>query len=692
MKKLTLSILTLALAANGWAQTLDRSQRPKPGPAPEIKLGKTETFTLPNGLKVFVVENHKLPTVSISVQLDIHQELQGSMVGYSDFVGELLTSGTKTRSKDQLNEEVDFIGASLNAGAESAFVSGLKKNQTKMMELLSDILMNSEFKQEELDKLKTQTLSGLETSKNDPDAMMDNVSKTLNYTANHPYGEVVTETTIKNITLDRCKKYYQTYFRPNVAYMAVVGDITAAEVKPLITKYFGGWQKAEVPVAMYSEPTAPMSPKVAFVPRDAAVQSVISITAPIDLKPGAADEFAAKVANTVLGGGSQGRLFLNLREKHAWTYGSYSSLNSDMLAGSFSAEAKSRNPVTDSSIAEILAEMNRLQTETVDATSLQNTIAYIGGNFAISLESPQRIAQMAINIERDKLPKDYYQNYLKNLNAVTAADVQAAAKKYMNPRNVNIIVVGNQSEVAKKLAPFAKNGVISYYDNYGKPVTPSETRSAEGVKPADVWKKYADALGGEKAISDIKDIKIVMSGVLQGTPITMLSYKKESTKMKEVVNATVNGSAMTVQLMVLNGDKGYAEGQGQKKTLSGEELESAKEQADIQSVLHPEKYTKNANVRGIMPVNGKDAYILESVDEKNVKTTEYYDVATSLLVKQVMTNPEGQSQVSEFMDYKEVPGTKGYKIPYTVKFMGGEFKATTVEVNKGIADSEFKVN
>ncbi|MGC4057531.1 MAG: hypothetical protein QM743_05340 [Chitinophagaceae bacterium] len=107
MKKITCSILALSLAIVAGAQTLDRSQRPKPGPAPEIKLGKTETFTLPNGLKVFVVENHKLPTVSFSIQLDIRQELQGSMTGYSDFVGELLTSGTKTRSKEKLNEDID---------------------------------------------------------------------------------------------------------------------------------------------------------------------------------------------------------------------------------------------------------------------------------------------------------------------------------------------------------------------------------------------------------------------------------------------------------------------------------------------------------------------------------------------------------------------------------------------------------
>jgi zinc protease len=691
MKKFTFSILTLALATCTWGQTLDRSQRPKPGPAPEIKLGKTETFILPNGLKVFVVENHKMPTVSMSIQLDIRQELQGSMAGYSDFVGELLSRGTKTRSKDKLNEEIDFIGATISANSEGAYASGLKKNQTKIMELLSDIIINSDFKQEELDKLKTQALSGLETSKTDPDNMMDNVTKVLNYTTNHPYGEIETEATIKNITLDRCKKYYSTYFRPNVSYMAIVGDITAAEVKPLITKYFGTWVKADVPVAMYVQPTAPLSPKVAFVPRDAAVQSVISVTAPIDLKPGAPDEFAAKVANTVLGGGSQGRLFLNLREKHAWTYGSYSSLTSDMLAGSFAAEAKSRNPVTDSSVTEILAEMNRLQNELVDAEALQNTKNYIGGNFAISLESPQRIAQLAINADRYKLPAGYYQNYLKSLNAVTAADVQAAAKKYIRPQNTNIIVVGNKDDVAKKLTVFGKNGVITYYDNYGNVIKPSETKSAGNIKPEEILKKYATAIGGEKAIGAIKDIKSVRTGNMQGAPFTILSFKKSPDKMKEVVNATVNGTTMNIQKTLLNGDKGYMESQGQKHVMTPEELTENKEQADIQAELHPEKYPAKRTVKGIVAVNGADAYVVEAEDAKGKKSTEFYDVATGFIVKQIGAGEGGNpGQVTEFTDYQEVPGSNGYKMPYTVKFMGAEFKIQSVDINKGISDKEFE--
>ena len=186
MKTIILTILTISVAGLSWAQTLDRSVRPKPGPAPEIKLGKTESFTLPNGMKVFVVENHKLPTIAASIQLDIKPELEGDMIGYREMMSELLTSGTKTRSNEQLNKEIDFIGANIDASDEGINASGLKKHQEKILELMADIAMNADFKQSELEKIKTRMLSGLEAEENEPDAMLNKVSAVLNYGKQHP--------------------------------------------------------------------------------------------------------------------------------------------------------------------------------------------------------------------------------------------------------------------------------------------------------------------------------------------------------------------------------------------------------------------------------------------------------------------------------------------------------------------------
>ena len=696
MKKITLSILALTLTTGVWAQALNRSVKPKPGAAPEIKLGKTESFTLPNGMIVFVVENHKLPTIECNIELDVKPELQGDMAGYREMMSELLLSGTTSRPKDKLNAEIDDMGASINVSDEGMSGSGLKKYTEKIFDLMADIAMNTKITKEDLDKAKTKTLSGLETQKNDPDAMVRNVSAVVNFGTNHPYGEIPTDASVKKITVERCNSYYKTYFRPNVAYMAIVGDVTLAEIKPIVEKYFGKWEKATVPVANYSIPTVNGTKltKVAFAPRVAAVQSVVSVTYPVDLKPGTPDVIKARVANTVLGGGSQGRLFLDLREKHAWTYGAYSSLREDELGGTFSATVKCRNIVSDSSVGALLDEMRTMQTDKVSDTALQNSISYLSGGFAIALEDPRRVAQNAINIERYHMPKDFYQNYLKNLAAVTADDVIAMSTKYIRPDNANIVVAGSKEDVANKLAKYSADGKIDYYDYSGKSVVPTETMAAPaGLTADDVYKKYVAAMGGEKGINSVKDIKIVMTSEVQGTPLTITEMKKAPNMYKQMIDVAMNGQKMTVQKQVFNGTKGYQEQQGQKKDMAGDDLQEMTEQADLYSDLHPDKYGIKRTLKGMEQVNGNRAYVVSVVNGKGKKSTEYYDATTSLLVRKIQGDAD-KTQTSDYADYQTVDGTDGFKVAHKVTEAGPGMPTITatiqsVEVNKGIADTEF---
>ncbi|MEZ5015676.1 MAG: pitrilysin family protein [Flavipsychrobacter sp.] len=698
MKKFILSILTLALATTAsQSQELDRSVRPKPGPAPEIKLGKTESFTLDNGMRVFVVENHKLPTITCSIQLDVYPELEGDQAGYSTFLSELLTSGTKTRTKDEYNKEIDFIGANISANSNGVFGSSLKKHQKKLLELMSDVAMNAKFNAEDMEKVRKRTLSGLKASENDPDDMLNNVAAAVKYGTNHPYGEVVTDKTVEKATLASCEKYYQTYFRPNVAYMAVVGDVTVKEIKPLIEKYFGSWQKATVPVAKYAKVNTPSATNVAFVPRDAAVQSVINVTYPVDLQPGHADVVKAKVANAILGGGSTGRLFLNLREEHAWTYGSYSSISQDEIIGQFSAYAKCRNEVSDSSVAEILSEMKRMRNEKVSQEDLDRQISYMSGGFAIGLERPQTVAQYAINVERYNMPKDYYQNYLKNLSAVTVDDIQAIAKKYIDPSKAHIVVVGSVDEVADKLKRFDSDGKLDYYDNYGNKIEVAKKAAAPSdVTAEQIFSDYINAIGGEKTIASVLDVKSVSKGMLsvqgQEIPLTITEIKKSPNKLKTQVEAM----GMVVQKQVFDGTTGYNEMQGQKADMDAATMKSAKQQADLHADLHPEKYGIKRTLDGMDKVNGSDAYVLIVEDGDGKKSKEYYDVKNHLLVKSISTEESPQGAItttSEYSNYKEVPGTS-YKIPYKVSQSFGPQSITaeveTIEINKGINDSEFK--
>ena len=467
MRKILSFLLVIAVASGAYAQKLDRSQKPIAATAPEIKLGKIEQFTLANGLQVFVVENHKLPKVAYSLSIDVDPVAEGDMAGYVQTSGQLMERGTKNRTKEQFDEQIDFIGATISTSPTGIYAASLKKHQEKLLDMMADVLMNADFKQDELDKIKKQTISGITSSKDDPDAIANNARAALLYGKDHPYGEIATESTVENITLEKCVAYYKTYFKPNVAYLAVVGDVTVAEVKPLIEKYFGSWAVGEVPVNKYRTPVAPDKPKVAVVHKEGAVQSVINITYPINLKQNNPDVIKVKVMNSILGGGSTARLFMNLREGHGYTYGAYSSITPDKLVGSFNANAKVRNEVRDSDVTEFFVELNKMINEKVTEEDLQGVKNYMTGTFAYTLQDPQTIASFAINTKKYNLPADYYANYLKNVAAVTIEDVQEMAKKYITPNNAIILVVGDKATVSEKLAKFSPTKEVNFYDTYG---------------------------------------------------------------------------------------------------------------------------------------------------------------------------------------------------------------------------------
>ncbi|MHB8931789.1 MAG: M16 family metallopeptidase, partial [Melioribacteraceae bacterium] len=481
MKNKILVLMLILFTASFSTAQLDRSKRPQPGPAPEVKIGNAESFVLANGLKVFVVENHKLPEVTFSLVVDSDPVIEGKNAGYVSAAGELLRTGTKSRTKDKLDEEIDFLGASLSTSSSSIYASGLSKYAEKIMGIVSDIILNHDFKQEELDKIRKQTLSGLAYQKEDPDAISKRVSDAVMYGKDYPYGESETEESVKSITLDMCSKYIDTYFRPNISYLAIVGDINKAKAKSLIEKYLGKWEKKDVPKNTYTTPKAPIVTKVDLVDRASSVQSVISVCYPVDLPIGNEDVIKAKVVNLILGGSATGRLFMNLRESKAYTYGAYSSLSADKLIGNFSASTKVRNTVTDSAITEILNEMKRIRNEKVTETELQNAKNLLSGSFIRTLEQPATVANFAINIARYNLPKDYYKNYLKNLSAVSVDDVQNTAKKYIKPNNAYIVVVGSAQDVAKNISKFSVSGKIDYLDTYGDRYDPNVKKVPEGV-------------------------------------------------------------------------------------------------------------------------------------------------------------------------------------------------------------------
>jgi zinc protease len=683
MKKLIyLGALALTLPVN--AQVVDRSKAPDPAKARKIEMGKYESFTLENGLKVFVVTNHKLPRVSWQLSFDLPPIKEGDKSGTSDLVGEMMEAGTTNRSKIQLNEELDFLGASLNVSASGIYASSLTKHAPKLLDLMSDVLFNPAFPEEEFKKLKVKKNSELLAAKNSPSEISQRAGNVIR-NGDHPYGEIMTEASLESIELADVSNFYKTWFKPNVAYLAIVGDITVDQAKELVNKHFADWKKGRLPVATYPAPVAPAETMVAFVDRPGAVQSVINIHFPIDLKPGTPDALAASVMNTMLGGsGFSGRLMKNIREDKAYAYGSYSRTVSDRHAGYFVAFAEVRNEVTDSAIVQMLYEIERIAKTKPDADELQIILNEMSGGFGRSLESPQTLARFALDVARYNLPADYYDTYLERLNAITPEDVQQIAQQLLNTNRAIVQVVGNHDAVSEKLKVFSPDGKVNHFDFNGKKVVEMKPVPA-GITAEVVLRNYINAIGGEKRLAKVKTFSQISELDIPGMPakITMEIHKQGETRMV----MDVKMAAASMQKNVVSNGKGFKSGMGGKGEMSKEEIDAMKDQMG----LVPERNLlkqglKDITVAGIEQVNGVDAYKLEMVKD-DTKSVTYYDVNTGLKIRSLTittsTSADGKSKTdvaaSDILEYMEVNGMKFPKIS-TIDMAGQTLKALTTDI------------
>jgi len=688
MKKIYFTIgLSLWMFA-GQAQ-IDRSKMPEPGPSPEINLKEPRSFELKNGLKVMVVENSKLPRVSMQLLIDNPPLAEGKIAGVSSLTASLLGNGSKSIPKDDYNEEVDFLGARISFGAQSAFANSLSKYFPRILELMADAAINPNFTQEEFEKEKAKLITSLKAQENDVSAIANRVQNALAYGKKHPYGEFATEETVNTVTLADVIWFYDNYFVPANAYLVVIGDIKFDEVKELVTENFTPWTRAVPPGLQYSRPSDALFTQINFVDMPNAVQSEVSVQNLVDLQMKDTDYLDALLANRILGGGAQARLFLNLREDKAYTYGSYSSLGNDKYAPAlFSASASVRNAVTDSATVEMMKEVDKIIREPVTDEELKNAKAEYVGNFVMALERPETIARYALNIETEDLPGDFYKTYLERLNAVSKEGVQKAAQKYFTAGNTRVVVVGNGNEVLENLEKVTFDGKpvpVRYYSKTGEKVDKPDYKEAipEGVTAESVLEKYIEAIGGKEKLQAVESYSLLAEAEMQGMKLE-LDVKKTS-KDQFMQDVRVMGNSMSKQ--VLDGESGYMVMQGQRKDMTLEELRKVKEE----SAPFPELSYLNAGVsiEGIEVVGDKKAYRIKITESKS----SFYDIVTGLKLQEVNAlEMEGQNmkQTLKFEDYQQVSGIKfPFKMFQNMGPQNIEFVVKEIKVNEGVSDLDF---
>ncbi|WP_289645135.1 M16 family metallopeptidase [Maribacter aestuarii] len=690
MKKYYILFIGILSALTVHAQ-VDRTKMPEPRPAPEINLEEPQSFQLKNGLKVMVVENHKLPRVSIQLTIDNPPILEGEKAGVSSLTGSLLGKGSKNISKDEFNEEIDFLGARMSFGPQSAYTSSLSKYFPRILELMADAAINPNFTQEEFEKEKEKLITGLKTEEKDVAAIAGRVQRALAYGKNHPYGEFTTEATVNNVILEDVEQFYRDYFVPANAYLVIIGDVEFEKAKELAEKAFTPWTKAAPPSFTYSTPNDAQYTQINFVDMPNAVQSEIAVQNLVELKMKNEDYLPALVANQILGGGGEGRLFLNLREDKGYTYGSYSSIGDDKYDVSrFRATASVRNMVTDSSVVEILKEIDKIVNEPVTEKELENTKAKYAGRFVMALEQPQTIAAYALNIEKENLPKDFYKTYLERLDKITVSDVQKAAQKYFSTSNARVVVAGKGSEVLENLENVSINGKkipVQYYDKMGEKTEKPDYSAdmPEGVTSDEVLEKYIEAIGGKKTLEEVESYSMTAEAEMQGMKLEL--EMKKTSKDQFMQDVKMMGNSMSKQ--VFDGDKGYVMAQGQRKDFTEEEVSKIKEE----SAPFPELnylLVGGITLEGIENVGDKKAYKIKVTDNKTV----YYDVETGLKLQEVnLAEMQGQQvqQTLSYDDYKEVSGIMfPFKLTQSMGPQNIDFMFTEIKVNEGVTPADFE--
>ena len=653
MKKL-LILLTSLLVFPAVGQ-VDRSKQPTPGPAPIIQVKEPQQYKLKNGLTVMFVENRKLPIVSASLILDNPPILEGIKAGQSQLTSSLLGKGSKKIKKDDFYDEIDFMGSNISISASSAFAQSLTRYFQRTFQMMADAAINPNFTEEEFTKERDVLIDALKSSEKDVSTAARRVEKLLAYGVDHPYGEYVTAGTVNNIKLSDIQRFYDFRFRPNNAYLVIGGDIDFESVKILVKKYFAKWKPSPVASSPIPKVTNPVSTQIDFVNMPNAVQSEVVVQSTTYLAKKDADYFPVLMANSILGGGGEARLFLNLREDKGYTYGSYSSIgNSKITATRFRASASVRNEVTDSAVVEIVNEIKRIRTDLVSESELKKAKAKYVGNFVRSLEDPEIIASFAYEIATENLDPDFYKNYLDRINAVTVEDVKRVAQKYFNVDQARVVVTGKGVDVLDNLEKVQFNGnylPINYYNKYGTSIErPQKLAVADGITAESVLKSFINNTGVN--IADINALQLVYKGEFM-----QMSIKVEETysdkEQKQVIS--VGGNAMMTS--VVSQDSAYIK-QGPNQTDLPKAIHD-----DLKKTLAvlPEiglLESQEATLEGIVNINGSDAYEIKT-QGVGVTFTSYYDVNTGLRVREsslINFNGQMQTNTTDYSDYSEQSG------------------------------------
>ncbi len=533
-------------------------------------IAKPFEMTLPNGLKVIVFEDKRLPLVSyrLGFKTGTIYDPKAS-TGLTSAMTALLNEGTTTRSSQQLAGEIERLGASINAsaGEDNTIVSAsaLSMYAPDVLKLMADVVLNPTFPESELALYKKNTIENLKYQRSQPAFLADEqISKAIYGT--NPYSITSpTAADVAKLTRDNLIAYHTKMFTPNNATLIVVGDVNRDDLLKQITANFGGWKKGTFEAMKFDAPPTRSATTLTVVDRPGSLQSNIVI-ANIAIDRSNPDYFPVLVMNQVLGAGAPSRLFMNLREAKGYTYGAYSSFDTKRFGGNFQATAEVRTPVTGDSLKEFFYELNRIRNEKASEKELKDAKSYLSGVFPLRAETQEGLTNLLVSQQLYDLPADYLQTYRDKVNAVTLDDVERVAKKYIAPDKIAIVIVGDADEIIKQSKQYATK--IEVFDAEGKALDASTFGKESNGAPAKVegvWNLVIDYNGKPfPVVLTLNQTDSKVGGSLDSSMIKgdLSDGKVSGNKVTGTVKAQLGGQTMDLNIA------GTVEGDQMKGTVT----------------------------------------------------------------------------------------------------------------------------
>lgn len=450
-------VLALAAAAAAATQAPDRSTPPKPGAAPSFTPPPVERRTLTNGLPVWIVELHRVPVahVTLAVRSGSGADPQ-QKPGVASMTAQMLDEGAGTRGALEIADAVDYLGASLSTSSSfDASSIDLHLPVARLgdgLAIMADVARRPTFPENELQRLRDELLTSFIEAQDNPAALIGIAFPRLVFGPKHRYGTpaIGTPAAVKALTVDDLRQYHLRHYTPANSLLIVAGDVTPAAAMPLLEKTFGGWKGAAPPAAAIETAPQLSARQVFLVDKLGAAQSQIRIGW-VGVPRSTPDFYAIRVLNTVLGGAFTSRLNQNLRETHGYAYGASSSFDMRSAAGPFFAAAGVQTDKTAESLVEFFKELDAIR-KPIPSDELEKAKSYLTLQIPRSFETTSAIASSLSQMFVYGLPEDYYATYTDRIRAVTAADVQRVAEKYIQPGRFAVVVVGDRKTVEPKIA------------------------------------------------------------------------------------------------------------------------------------------------------------------------------------------------------------------------------------------------